>query len=131
MPESESRLIKRYAEFVPNEKTCTVPRGRRGIYVLYKKHSKNGKEKFDVVYVGMTTSGMCGRLESHLRKKADLWTHFSVFEVWDNIRNEEVVELEGLFRHVYRKDNRANSLNVQRSFKKLKNVWQNDLSRWT
>ena len=36
--------------------------------------------------------------------------------MWDNIRPEEVEELEGLFWHLYREDSRANSLNMQRSY---------------
>ena len=66
----------------------------------------SGKTYYDVVYVGMATQGIRGRLESHVKRKGDLWTHFSAFEVWDNIRDEEIVELEGLFRHLYRKDSR-------------------------
>ncbi|GAF97179.1 unnamed protein product, partial [marine sediment metagenome] len=33
-----------------------------------------------------------------------LWTHFSIFEVWENITENEIKELEGLFRQIYRKD---------------------------
>ncbi len=62
------------------------------------------------------------RLNRHKVKKAGLWTHFSVFEVWDNITEAEVTELEGLFRQIYSKDSRANRLNVQKSFKKLKRL---------
>ena len=103
--ESPLRLIKRFAEFRPKAEIKLVPRSRRGLYVLYSKGRKNGKEKYNVVYVGMTTSGIHARLVSHARKKGDLWQiHFSAFEVWNNIRDEEIVELEGLFRHFYRKD---------------------------
>lgn len=133
MPESPLRLIKCCAEFQKKEKIKLVPRGRRGLYVLYWKHRKNRKDKYDVVYVGMTTSGIRGRLESHEKseRKRDLWTHFSAFEMWDNIRDEEIVELEGLFRHLYRKDARANSLNVQRAFKKVEKVHRHDFGTWT
>jgi len=51
-------------------------------------------------------------------------------EVWDNIRDEEIIELEGLFRHLYRKDSRANALNVQRGFKKARKVRRNNLRQW-
>jgi hypothetical protein len=51
-----------------------------------------------------------------------MWTHFSVFEVWDNIRMEEIKELEGLFRHIYKEDTRANKLNRQRGYKRLGRV---------
>ena len=131
MPESHLRLIKRCAEFQPKEKVKSVPLKRRGLYVLYFKHRRNGEDKYDVVYVGMTTSGIRGRLASHEKGKGDLWTHFSAFEMWDNIRDEEIVQLEGLFRHLYRKDARANILNVQRAFKKAKKVQQNNLETWT
>ncbi len=78
----------------------------------------------------MATTGIRARLKSHRKSKGNLWTHFSVFEVWDNIRDDEIVELEGLFRHFYRRDARANSLNVQRGFRKAKKVRQNDFGRW-
>ena len=128
--ESPLRLIKRFAEFRPKAEIKLVPRSRRGLYVLYSKGRKNGKEKYNVVYVGMTTSGIHARLVSHARKKGDLWTHFSAFEVWNNIRDEEIVELEGLLRDFYRKDSRANALNIQRGFKKARKAKQNNLRKW-
>ena len=120
---SPLRLIKHSLEFVPKADIRRVPNRARGIYVLYKYQRRSGS--YNVVYVGMARgerSGMAGRLLSHRRNKAHLWTHFSVFEVWDNIRTEEVEELEGLFRHLYRQDSRANSLNKQRSYKPLDRV---------
>jgi hypothetical protein len=86
-----------------------------------------------VVYVGMARGDkatMKRRLRSHSRKKAG-WTHFSIFEVWENISKNEIEELEGLFRHIYRSDTRANRLNVQRGYKKLKKIRNDDLETWT
>src|SRR5437773_9793336 len=83
--ETPLKLIKRFAEFRPQTEINLVPRSRRGLYVLYRKHRENKKDKYDVVYVGMTTSGILSRLRSHKRKKGDLWTNFSAFEVWNNI----------------------------------------------
>jgi hypothetical protein len=101
-----------------------VPAYTRGIYVLFKYRPK--LKKYDVVYIGLAagtkTASIRGRLRVHRRRKGKLWSHFSAFEVWDNIREEEVRELEGLFRHIYRKDTRANRLNRQRGFKKLSQV---------
>ncbi len=137
MSQSSLRWIMRSAEFIPKEKLSDLPRGLRGVYVLYRRRRKAMKEKYDVVYVGMAAAGrrggMRGRLRSHSRsvKKADLWTHFSVFEVWPNISDDEVTELEGLFRHIYRKDTKANRLNVQRGFKKLRGVTVNNLEAWS
>ena len=131
MPESPLRLIKQCAEFQPKDRIKLVPRKRRGIYVLYCKHKTKGKYKYDVLYIGMTRAGIRGRLESHEKSKGNLWTHFSAFEVWENIRNDEIVELEGLFRHFYRRDAQANTLNVQRGFRKAKTIQQNDFGKWS
>jgi hypothetical protein len=131
MSVSELKLIKRCAEFCEMDQKRNIPSKTRGIYVLFKrrkkfnKRTKKWKDKFDVVYIGMARgvkSGVHGRLNSHARSKEGEWTHFSIFEVWDNITEAEVAELEGLFRHIYRKDTKANRLNEQRGFKKLRTV---------
>ena len=110
----------------------TFPHKLRGIYVLY--NYSRPKDKYDVVYVGMAgkskRGGMRGRIIKHAQKKGGLWTHFSMYEVWDNIREEEIRELEGLFRHIYRRDSQASKLNIQRSFRKLKRLKKNDPSSW-
>jgi hypothetical protein len=132
MPQSILRLIERFAEYRAKEQIRNLPRGLRGIYVLYKHRPK--LKKFDVVYIGMAKAGRRGgiqrRLRIHMRKKGEYWTHFSAFKVWDNVRDEEIAELEGLFRHIYRRDSGANELNVQRGFKKLRKVRQNDTRKW-
>jgi len=46
------------------------------------------------------------------------------------IREEEIRELEGIFRHIYRLDSRANRLDKQRTFKKLKKIQDNNLENW-
>lgn len=136
MLQSALRLIKRSAEFKPKEQANLVPRGLRGIYVLYRHRRDRKKDKYDVLYVGMATAGRRGGLRARLlshgksKRKGQLWTHFSVFQAWDNIRDEEVGELEGLFRHIYRRDSKANSLNIQRGFKKARKVRENDLQKW-
>jgi hypothetical protein len=118
---SPLRLFKRPEEFVPVEEVDRLPRGMRGIYVLYKERPRAGR--FEVVYVGMAAiGGIRPRLRSHRAKKKSLWTHCSVFEVWDNITQAEVKELEGIFRHIYRRDSAAAKLNVQRSFAQIKKL---------
>jgi len=62
--------------------------------------------------------------------KAGLWAHCSVFEVWNNIRDDEIEELEGLFRHIYHHDSKANKLNIQRKHRKLARVQDNDIDNW-
>jgi hypothetical protein len=105
-----------------------IPPNTRGIYALLKQQ----QDKFEVVYIGMARgeqAGVRGRLRSHAEKKGKHWTHFSVYEVWDNITKSEVEELEGLFRAIYRKDARANRINLQRGFKKLAKV-KHKLADW-
>lgn len=130
MAESVLRLIKRSAEFRGIDQVREVPRHRRGLYVLYKRRLKAGVEHFEVVYVGMARTGMRARLISHSKTKQTHWTHFSVFEVWDNVHDDEIVELEGLFRHLYRCDSKANTLNRQRKFGKAFIVREDDFKKW-
>jgi hypothetical protein len=133
MPASELKFIKRFAEFRSRADIAKVPSFTRGIYALLEH--RPGPNIYDVIYVGMAggeKAGIRGRLRSHSKSKSksDLWTHFSIFEVWDNVTENEVKELEGLFRQIYRKDERANKLNRQKQFGKLKKVKKNNISIW-
>jgi hypothetical protein len=134
MPVSELKLIKRCAEFCDVDQIKLIPHNTRGIYVLFNCRGNRQEPRYDVVYIGMARgmkSGAHSRLNAHRRseRKQGKWTHFSLFEVWDNITEAEVAELEGLFRHIYRKDSRANPLNVQKGFKKLKRL-DTELEAW-
>jgi hypothetical protein len=91
---------------------------------------KEARDEFDVVYVGMTGAGMWSRLKSHRKNKHLKWTHFTMFEVHDNITKNEIKEIEGLIRHIYRKDSRANRLNIQLRHKPFLKVQQNNLRKW-
>ena len=53
-----------------------------------------------------------------------------MFEVWDNISEAEVKELEGLFRQIYRLDTKANELNKEKRSKLLKAVRLSSLGAW-
>ena len=131
MPISHLRLIKNSVEYCTRNEISDVPGYTRGIYVLYKY--RHHYDAYNVVYVGMAggeRAGVRGRLRRHLKYKGDFWTHFSVYQVWDNISEEEVKELEGLFRHLYRYDHKANKLNKQRGFKKLNQVRSDHFEDW-
>jgi hypothetical protein len=125
MPASQLRLICRAAQWIPKGARSHIPRGVRGIYALLCNSPKNSKT-YNVVYIGMANGsrGIRSRLDSHARskRKRDKWTHFSFFEVWPNITESEIQELEGLCREIYRKDARTNSLAHQKGYKKLKDV---------
>ncbi len=118
------------AEFVSKTEIHHIPANTRGIYALLKETKKG---TFDVVYIGLSAgekAGMSSRMRAHHRKKGVAWTHLSIFEVHDNINNDEIHELEGLFRHIYRKDTKANRLNRQQRYKKFKKVTTKGLKNW-
>lgn len=120
MPASRTKFIKQCAQWRPKKEIDLVPGGTRGIYALLHFRPKRRVKKFDVVYIGMAPSGgILSRLRSH-RKSDKTWTHFSIFQVWDNVSENEVAELEGLFREIYRKDKRANRFNKQKNARKSK-----------
>jgi len=132
MPQSELRLIKHALEYLPQSDVEITPRGIRGIYVLYKRRgrARANSHHYDFVYIGMAANNIRGRLRSHVQQKGELWTHFSMFEVWDNISDQEIAELEGLFRHLYKFDSRANSLNSQKGYAKLIRVRKQTEEEW-
>jgi hypothetical protein len=110
------------AEFVEKEYWDNVPDNTRGIYALLDSVKP---ERFDVVYVGKSAgkeAGIYARLKDHVNSKRLKWTHFTIFEVHDNITAQEITELEGLFRHMYRKDSGANKYNRQLCHKPFQNL---------
>jgi hypothetical protein len=128
---NELRLIRHCAEFLERKEINRIPKGTRGIYALLQKQVRKAeKAKYDVVYIGMSTGDIHARLRSHAAnpKKAGLWSHFSIYSVWPNIKDEEVKELEGLFRQIYRRDSTANRLAVQRRFAPLRQVRNNNFN---
>jgi hypothetical protein len=126
------RLVTKCAQWISKDDIKQVPRGLRGIYALLRKRPR--LKKFDVVYIGLSEGqeGIRERLKAHAgsKRKRDLWTHFSLFEVWPNITPAEIAELEGLFREIYRKDRRANRLNRQRRYRPLQKTRIKDLTQW-
>ncbi len=98
-----------------------IPPGTRGVYVLYRS---KGIATHEVVYIGVAgigksgRSGIKGRLKAHDRNKKD-WTHYSFFEVHDNIFTEEIRELEALLLGIFRHDPRIKLMNMQTGSKKL------------
>src|SRR5438105_5757708 len=135
MPQSLLRLVRECAEYIPEDRVLELPKGLRGLYVLYRQTNETRPKRtcYDVVYIGMAWAGRGGirsRLRQHRRLKRGRWTHFSVFAVWDNIRDEEITELEGLFRHIYKRDSQASPLNSARGFKALRKLRNNKIGSW-
>lgn len=57
-------------------------------------------------------------LRMHDRRKKD-WTHFSFFEVHDNVTSDEIRELEALLLGIFRDDQRIELANKQKGSRKL------------
>jgi len=98
--QSDLRFIRCFAEFLEPTEISQLKNG-----LLYLRRVDDGKECYDVKYIGMSRGdrfGMNGRLRAHRRskRKYDGRTHFSIFEVWDNVTKEEIEELEGFARHL-------------------------------
>jgi hypothetical protein len=131
MPDTSLSLLKRFAEFLPKDRAQDVPDGHKGLYVLYDQ--PEGTNHSDVVYVGRATNCIKSRVLSHKGKeiKGERWTHFSAFEVRDRITDDEIIELEGLIRHIFRKDSSAMRFNDQRSWKQIEVVRKDNLEEWT
>lgn len=123
MPEqSPLRLIKLWKRHQVRKQWKGVPPKTRGLYVLYQ--NRKGTEAYEVVYIGIAgignkgRSGIRGRLKSHDRNKKN-WTHYSFFEVHDNVFTEEIRELEILLLGIFCDDPRIKLLNMQTGSKKL------------
>lgn len=115
------RTIKRWLRYELRGSWKLVPKGTRGLYVLYRK--RRG-ELYEVSYIGVAGLGPTGgggirsRLKSHDLRKPD-WTHFSLFEVHDNIDRDEIREIEALLLGIFRHDPRIQLSNKQTGSRKL------------
>jgi hypothetical protein len=129
MPSSRCFLIKRVAEFAPRSKISEIPDYTRGVYALLKERTGS---RFDVVYIGRATGAQVGfhsRIVDHDKRKED-WTHFSLFEVHDNISTEMISELEALILHIYSRDSRTNIQNLQRRSSVFEEITVSSLEKW-
>jgi hypothetical protein len=116
MPQqSPLRIVKRWKRYLPKDKEglSEIPPMTRGFYVLYNQETDG---HYEVTYIGISGLGnktaLGGRIRSHAKRKKG-WTHFSFFEVHDNISGEEIRELEGLLLAIFCDDKRIELSNVQ------------------
>jgi len=116
------RLIKRWKRYEPRKNRTRVLKDTRGVYVLYNNRSADNHE---VVYIGVAGLGKTGgggirsRLRTHNRR-IKRWSHYSFFEVHDNVTSEEIRELEALLLGIFRDDPRIDLANKQKGSKKLR-----------
>jgi hypothetical protein len=121
MPQqSPLRIVKRWKRYVPRKHIAEIPRMTRGFYVLYREQPGG---HYEVSYIGIgglgKKSAIGGRIKSHNTHKKD-WTHFSFFEVHDNVTGDEIRELEGLLLAIFSDDSRIELSNIQTGSSKFK-----------
>jgi hypothetical protein len=126
-------LFKNYVEHIPKGKIKeAVPGLVRGIYILFKEDIDT--EEMNVVYIGRATEGkkqgVGARLVRHEKNKKKEWSHFSVFEVWQNVSNEIIIELEALILHIYSRDGTANKLNIQKNSRLFRDIRRTSRGKW-
>lgn len=123
------RLVKKCRLYLKRDSfDDEIPHVTRGIYVLYSKEG----EQFKVTYIGVggarakiATSGVRGRLKKHDKKTGKYvknWTHYSYFEVHDNVSGAEILELESLLLTIFEHDKRIRLDNIQHGLKALKKL---------
>jgi hypothetical protein len=129
LPIKTLHTIRCCAEFLPVEAVSDVPHSVRGIYALLQQ-PRNKPNVYNVVYIGISKTGVKARLAAHKRsqRKQGKWTHFSVYSVWPNISDEQITELEGLFRAIYRRDAKANGIAIAKGSRKLRILRDNKFS---
>jgi hypothetical protein len=115
------RTIKRWLRYQTRSQWRFIPRNTRGLYVLYRKR---GADRYETFYIGVAGLGATGgggiraRLKSHDSRKPE-WTHFSMFEVHDNVTRDEIRDLESLLLGIFRHDDRIRLSNKQIGSRKL------------
>jgi hypothetical protein len=126
MPSTKLNLVKRCGEFIPRAQRNEVPLKTRGIYALLKQQVGG---RYKVVYIGIATKrgGIKARLQVHVNRWNEVkWSHFSFFEMWHNIPNSLIQEIEFLFLHIFRKHKTRGSktlkLNTIMKSRKLKRI---------
>ncbi len=130
---SDTVIFKNVAFRWPAANAEGLPKTVRGIYVLFKRKKVGSKTWMNAVYVGRSDgevrAGCRGRILKHRREGKD-FSHFSVYEVADTLREEAIREIEGLFLQVFQSDERSLGLNTQRDYKPLKQLHRGAPERW-
>jgi len=99
-------LVRREIEYRSSSCIMQVPPNMTALYVLYSNSSNS--RHMNVRYVGYASSqsGSDARsmLQQHYKLNARMWSHFSVYELWDYFQKDDAAAVKALFEHIYRHD---------------------------
>lgn len=117
------RLVKRWRRYEARGDWKPVPPKTRGFYVLYWE-KRSPEKNYEVVYIGVAglgkkvRRGIGGRLRAHDRR-LKRWSHYSFYEVHDNVTREDIREMESLLLVIFKHDPRIRLENVQKGSRAL------------
>ena len=129
--QSPLRLIKRWRRYEEKGDLRFIPHITRGVYILYRRDENAKPNVYNVVYIGVAgvaqdaERGIGARLRQHAKSKSKEWTHYSFFEVHDNVTRDEILELESFLLAIFRHDPRIELANKQRSSRRFWQLRQN------
>jgi len=99
-------LVRREIEFQPSSRIMRLPPNMTALYVLYAYDSES--RHMNVRYVGYASNQNGDDARSMLWQQHKLngrmWSHFSVYELWDHFQKGDTRAVEALFDQVYRHD---------------------------
>lgn len=99
-------LVRHEIEYLPTRCVTQLPSNMTALYVLYSYD--NESRHMNVCYVGYANhqNGDDARsmLQLQHRLNGRMWSHFSVYELWDHFQKDDAKAVDALFNHVYRRD---------------------------
>jgi hypothetical protein len=99
-------LVRHEIEYQPSRYIMQIPPNFTALYVLYAYDSET--RHMNVRYVGYADKQSGDDVRDMLLQQQKLngrmWSHFSVYELWDYFQKDDTKAVETLFEHVYRHD---------------------------
>lgn len=103
---ASSPLVRNEMEFLPASEIMSVPANIKALFALFAYDSE--LKNYNVMYVGYASSEGENKIRALLKEQQRLngrmWSHFSVYELWDYIQEKDDRAVEMLFNQIYRRD---------------------------
>jgi hypothetical protein len=101
-----SPLVRYEMEFLPASEIMQIPGNIKALFALYAYDSE--LRNFNVMYIGYANNEGGNTIRSLLKEQERLngrmWSHFSVYELWDYIQKDDQRAVDMLFKQIYRRD---------------------------